>query len=469
MRLPFKYQIALAPLIIIVLLLALIVFTLYHLNAIREENEAVREWTRILQHVSSALQGAINLDQVAGYIDTLQDVRDIDEFHFRYLDLYRQVSEDLEYPELLERLSPQTRRFIAERQAEIRYQEPLDTDSVRIALAELIPRLQALHSNYFAEKRYAFTVYYRNVNAITDRLGMVAMAVLVLCVLIGVLGSLWAVLSTRSRLRALALQAGALCDGAQGPVRDELDQLAQCMRSMTRRLVDGVAAQKLLEGAEHERRRIAMDMHDQTLTDITGLMRELRELRDAAGVSADAAGRVEGVALGLDDLARSIRRVIDDLHPQTLEMLGLEPALRSYLEKRLSGAEQPHFFLKIGAGINALLSDMQRLSLYRIVIEAAHNIVRHAHASCYEIECRLLDNMLVLVIEDNGVGMRRSALPDTRGHGVNNIEQRATAVGAQLNWGRSRFSSGTRLELRLELERAGDQGFAVNAEEQTHG
>ena len=65
MRLPLKFQVALAPALIIVLLLALIVYLQYELNAIRAENEAVREWTRVVETAGAAVGGAVNLDQVA--------------------------------------------------------------------------------------------------------------------------------------------------------------------------------------------------------------------------------------------------------------------------------------------------------------------------------------------------------------------------------------------------------------------
>lgn len=452
MRLPLKYQVALAPATIVVLLLALIVFTQMQLSAIRQQNEAVREWTRVVQHVSAAIQGTVMLDQIAGHLETTDDPKLIGELHFRYLDQVRQVNEDLGYPELLDRLSPESRAFIAAREHEIRFQEPLDTDGARIALAELIPRLEAVHGSFFAKKRYAFTEYYRNVKDITTRLGTVALAVLGLCITVGIVISVWTMRSTRKRLRALASQAGVMCREVQPKARDELDQLASCMNSMTRKLIDVVATEKLLEGAEDERRRIAMDMHDQTLADITGLGRELSALRGMGPLSEQAEQRLHVLEKGLDELAGGIRRVIDDLHPQTLEMLGLEAALRSYLQKRLGGPARAEFYLHVGAGVEARLGGFERLNLYRIVVEAAHNIVRHAHAARYEIDIRLNGEELVLTVEDNGTGMDREALPEARGRGVNNIEQRAAAMGAELRWGRSRFSSGTRLELRLKTK-----------------
>jgi signal transduction histidine kinase len=214
-----------------------------------------------------------------------------------------------------------------------------------------------------------------------------------------------------------------------------------------------VGSEKLLEGAEEERRRIAMDIHDQILADITGLMREARGLSDVTGLDETTRRRLRGLAQGLDELTGDMRRVIDDLHPQTLEILGLEAALRSYLEKRLGGEGQPAFYLAIDRAAERRLTPFARLGLYRILVEAVHNIVRHADASRYEIDGRRQEDALVLTVEDNGRGMDVEAVRG-QGRGILNIERRARALGAAVSWGRSRFSQGVRLELRVPLNAA---------------
>ncbi|HDP88992.1 MAG TPA: DUF1049 domain-containing protein [Thioalkalivibrio sp.] len=461
MRLPLKYQVALAPALIIVLLVALIVYLQYELNAIRAENEAVREWTRVVETAGAAVGGAVNLDQVAGYIDWTRrtdagNVAALEDFHFRYLDQYRDLRQTLAYPGYWDRLSDESRRFIEAIDQDIRYAEPLDTDRARIALAELIPRLEEVQSSFLAKRRYAFTEYYRNVNRLTSSLGVVATITLVAGVLIAVIASLWTMRTTRRRLQRLAQEAGAVCElrepGSTSLVfgRDELEDLAACMQNMTRRLVDVVGSEKLLEGAEEERRRIAMDIHDQTLADITSLMREARALSEVKGLDETSRRRLAGLAQGLEELTGDMRRVIDDLHPQTLEILGLGAALRSHLEKRLGGEGQPAFYLNIDREGERRLTPFARLGLYRILVEAAHNVVRHAAATRYEIDGRLQDDTLVLTLEDNGRGMRVEEVRG-QGRGILNIERRARAIGAEVSWGRSRFSQGTRLEVRVPL------------------
>jgi len=88
------------------------------------------------------------------------------------------------------------------------------------------------------------------------------------------------------------------------------------------------------------------------------------------------------------------------------------------------------------------------------VLNLVNNIVRHAHATRYEIEVRRDGDDLTLIVEDNGVGFDYEQARRNGGHGLTNIEERAKTIGAGFRWGKSRFTSGTRFELRLE--RKGD-------------
>jgi len=58
-----------------------------------------------------------------------------------------------------------------------------------------------------------------------------------------------------------------------------------------------------------------------------------------------------------------------------------------------------------------------------------------------------------VVVEDNGRGFNHTPqLPtESGGRGVHNVQERARAIGGQVRWQSSRFSSGTRFELELPL------------------
>lgn len=455
-NLPLKSQILLAPAVTIFLIMGLIGFTLAKLNDIKRENESVRDWVLACTHAQGAISAGERMDAIAKRMESGKTDKD-DDLHFSYLEQSRAFRDHLTYPDLFNKLSPDTRDFFHQEEKNVKYRDQLDPAAVRSAMKKLLPRLEKVYRGFYVQKRSAYTDYYDNVNHITSQLISISLYVLAVSVLTGVALSAWTIRRTKGRLGQLARNAREICSGnlitpkAPIEIRDEVDELAYCMSTMTQRLINVVATEKVLEGAEDERKRIAMDIHDQTLSDLTNLSRNLQNLPlNNAVPNEEQAARIRRLSDEVEEIANNIRNIIDDLHPQALDLLGLEKALRSHLENHLSEPDLPDYFLHIDPDIDHTLSDFQRLSLYRIILEAINNIVRHAQCSRYEVECRRSNDTVTVIIEDNGKGFVYSQARHTGGHGLPNIEERAKAIGASVQWSESRFTSGTRFELRLE-------------------
>lgn len=269
-----------------------------------------------------------------------------------------------------------------------------------------------------------------------------------MAILIGVFIALTYARQILFRINLLKESARRIAGGDLRPLpfpdkaQDELDDLAISINRMTERLIRVVSTEKLLEGAEEERRRIARDLHDQTLADLSTVQRDLEVLH--CGKCAEETQQVE------EDLRRAmtnLREVMEDLHPQSLDILGLGAALESFLDRAMSREGLPEYQIYISpASEELVLSRHVQLAIYRIALEAIHNVVRHAQASRYEVVIERRGDDFVLSVEDNGNGFN---LETTRsgGRGLNNIRERARIIDARINWSPSRFSSGTRFEL----------------------
>jgi signal transduction histidine kinase len=151
----------------------------------------------------------------------------------------------------------------------------------------------------------------------------------------------------------------------------------------------------------------------------------------------------------------NLRVVMDNLHPQTLDILGLPAAVESLLEKTCEAPNSPECHFLADDEVEGLgLPRLTQVTLYRIIVEAFNNVMRHAHASQLEVGMRLRSGSLVISVEDNGRGLDSAPpqLPSQAGgRGLHNIRERARAIGAEVNWRSSRFSSGTRFELVLRI------------------
>ena len=308
------------------------------------------------------------------------------------------------------------------------------------------------------EQRDDLSVLHReDIDTLVAETTFVTILVLGVAILVGILLSLTFARHILRRIKVLSDGAARITAGDFSPppapdkVRDELDGLAVSINQMTDQLIRVVAAEKLLEGAEEERRRIAMDIHDQTLADLSAVTRKLEYMREKAPDNED----VTKIEADLKRAMTNLRIVMDNLHPQTLDILGLPAAVESLLEKICEAPNSPEYHFLADDEVEALkLPRLAQVTLYRIIVEAVNNVMRHAHANQLEVGMGFRNGSLVITVEDNGCGFDPAPrLPNQAGgRGLYNIRERARAIGAEVNWRSSRFSSGTRFELVLQVK-----------------
>lgn len=295
-------------------------------------------------------------------------------------------------------------------------------------------------------------IHDQDINHLVERTTAVSMLVLVVAILLGLYLSIYFSRRLLSRIQSLSTNAVKIADGklelpeAPDYVRDELDTLAISINRMTKRLIQVIGTEKLLEGAEEERRRIAMDLHDQTLADLSAILRGLQQVKQ--GDDQEINLKAENLSNDLERAITNLRDIMNNLHPQTLDILGLGAAVEAHLEQHCDNADLPEYHFYLDPRVEDLnLDRIKQLTLYRIAIEAIQNVIKHAAASRYEVNLDMREESLILVVEDNGKGIREGL--NQQGRGLNNIRERARAIGADVSWKDSRFSSGTRFELSL--------------------
>lgn len=451
-NLALKYKIGLPPAVIMLVLVLLTVTLGFYLNDMRLQNEGVRRWTHALDRMHGALSLGQQLERLAAARANAKG--STDDLQFEYFDQFTVFEEHLRHPELLAKLTPETQHTMLSRVAKLRDPEKIDALRMRAEWQALLPQLEALHKHFWLQRRAAYIEYYHAVTAdISTVLGLMFGSV-VLSIAAGFIATRWAVRDITSRIGSV-IKGCQTSDNIQvrQHYHDELAELNYCVTQMQARLMASAGTERVIEGAEDERRRIAMDLHDQALSDLTHLARDLRSLQsDTKPGSAVWQEKYAAITRDLDEAIEGIRRIMDDLHPQTLDTLGFEAALRSYLERKLMRPGYPMWQVYIGEDVDRRLDFFQVLTLYRIALEAVNNVARHAHSSRCEIDCRITADTLIFSVEDNGAGFDWTlADGKARGRGLSNMARRANAIGANLSWAHARFSSGTRFELRLPL------------------
>ena len=212
--------------------------------------------------------------------------------------------------------------------------------------------------------------------------------------------------------------------------------------------------------AESERKLLAADLHDQTLSDLREMALLARRLYDkppeamTGEVRDGLAQIVAGVTAAMDE----VRRAMENLSPSALDTLGFTPAIESCLE-RASTAGDRIFATRFSCSIRESdinLSETEQLLLYRIVQEALNNISRHASARFVEIVIIRESEDLLIRVSDDGRGMTASG-DLRRARGIDNMRYRARLIGAELTWLRATGRRGTVVEVRLPIRRKEEQ------------
>jgi PAS domain S-box-containing protein len=197
---------------------------------------------------------------------------------------------------------------------------------------------------------------------------------------------------------------------------------------------------------DQERRRIACDIHNELGQNLMALKIDVAMLHQRTAHSGTQLGRrVEGALATIDATIRSVRSIINDLHPSTLE-LGLAAALEWLLGefRKRSGIDTA---LDVSGGEGEGLDARVTATVFRTVQEALANVLRHAQARAVTVRLSMYLRSVAVTIEDDGIGMPAG---HARGFGLRSVRERVLAMDGWLNID-SAPGAGTRVRLMLPL------------------
>ncbi|MGH9759808.1 MAG: sensor histidine kinase, partial [Blastocatellia bacterium] len=192
---------------------------------------------------------------------------------------------------------------------------------------------------------------------------------------------------------------------------------------------------QLANETENERRRIARDLHDQTLTDLRRLMLLTDEI---AGTGSN--GNSMSLRNEIEAVSTEIRHICEDLSPSVLANVGLTAALEWALTDAVAHLPadrrfEYEFNCPDDTEDRLTLDGSTRIHVYRIVQEAISNTCRHAAAKKVVLSVEVdRDGVLVVTLKDDGCGFDAADKSQRRGRGLNNIESRASLIEAEANW-----------------------------------
>ena len=177
--------------------------------------------------------------------------------------------------------------------------------------------------------------------------------------------------------------------------RAAAEELVRVDAERTELLTRMVAAQ------EDERKRIARELHDSLAQYLTAMRLTLRPLQAAA--PDDAAARAVGELNALiEELGHAVNRMAWELRLVALDELGFEVAITHYLEE---WAERARLHVETVIDLQGRdLPPVVETTLFRVLQEAATNVLRHAGATRLSVILEIKDEVVRLIVEDDGNG-----------------------------------------------------------------
>lgn len=159
----------------------------------------------------------------------------------------------------------------------------------------------------------------------------------------------------------------------------------------------------MTEALEAERQRIGMDLHDQTLADLTRLARRIERMSHAPDVSGEM---LEPVVRSLQHCMQDLREIIEEAKPSILQLFGVVQAIETYVDRsvRDSGSSIDWSVTDETDGLVETLDKTVAISLFRIVQEAVNNAIRHAQPETIAVTLSLTDGGLRVTVSDDGSG-----------------------------------------------------------------
>lgn len=230
-------------------------------------------------------------------------------------------------------------------------------------------------------------------------------------------------------------------------LQSENQRLDALVQERTDELSD--LASYLTNAREAEKARLARELHDELGALLTAAKMEIgwitRHLDDPSpGPCQEHIARLEQ---RLDDGIALKRKIIDDLRPPLLEMLGLVSTLRALGEEFIAG-DGENLCMELPAD-DIDLNPAPALALFRIAQEALTNIRKHARAHQAKLALHVIDGWLELEIDDDGEGFR-TAWVRGRHHGLAGMKHRVQMCAGEFVVN-SAPGMGTRIIARIPL------------------
>jgi signal transduction histidine kinase len=210
---------------------------------------------------------------------------------------------------------------------------------------------------------------------------------------------------------------------------------------------------KVISTQEDERKRIARELHDVTLQELSAALMRIDMCRlHPEEITVEKVNRIRSI---IGQALDGVIGIIQNLRPTLLDDLGLSAAIKSLLDLHL-GEKGVNYFMNAEGVKERRFRPEVEITLFRIIQEAVVNVARHAQAENVFVHFKIEGDTINIEIEDDGEGFSLDSLymqsfhdaKDRRGLGLLGMKERVFLIGGKMEVC-SMPGNGTRVEIRI--------------------
>jgi len=203
---------------------------------------------------------------------------------------------------------------------------------------------------------------------------------------------------------------------------------------------------------EEERTRIAREVHDELGQALTSCKLDLSWIASRLPrEQTPLLEKTKSLISHMDSTIHTVRRISSELRPGVLDHLGLVAALEWQANEFQN---RTGIKCDVHANVQEPLPDPNlSTTFFRIFQETLTNVIRHAGATEVSVNLKESDSRITLEVIDNGRGIGRQEISNTKSMGLLGMRERAALLGGVFKIGRLGRGKGTRVKVSIPMPR----------------
>lgn len=202
----------------------------------------------------------------------------------------------------------------------------------------------------------------------------------------------------------------------------------------------------LVSAQEKERQRLANDLHDNLGSTLATLKLNFKSLEKHLADNK-AMPIMENSSVLINDAYKKVREIAHEKSSGVIAKEGLLPAVEQ-LARKISSTKELTVEVQ-DFGLDKRLDNTFEIAVFRIIQELATNIIKHAKATEATISLTNHDDLLNIIVEDNGKGFDPKKILQKDGMGLANIEKRVEHMEGTLEVDSSKKGTSIIIDLPL--------------------